>query len=349
MAYQQVYTVPEQNEILQVGGEQAIEKLYLAYQKQINDYVVRIMLEYGQKLNRAKIEDCQSAVKVKVCEIILKKPALTADFMAYIQEAVRHTVEYELFGQDHIVRGERNTMKRSRVMKVRDILIRSGNLNPSPEDIFQAVNEIYGNEGKKGKDGKIYPDITVGFIRRVLIRKVSLDDFSDRTMPASEEKGPEEQAQDDEFSRAVQRVLAALDEQDRRILKLQEDELTQKEIAKKLGMESVAYRYRKSILETYLAAALMSLGYQDACGVVSHKFEVAAGEFDSNIRPVLASMNAEEQKELLGMLTGKKKSGGGKIGKASEKVMAVLACLAAFDTKYGGRFGYREIYHKITR
>ena len=344
MTYQQVYTIQEQNEILREGGELAITKLYTAYEKQINDYVVRIMLSYGQKLYKVKIEDCQSAVKVKVCEIILKKPVLTADFMAYIQEAVRHTVEYELFGQDHIVRGERNAMKRAKVMKVRDILIRSGNVNPSPEDIFQELNRFSKNRGKTAKGGNTYPDITVRFIRNILIQTVSLDDFSERTMPASEEKGPEQQAQDDEFSRAVQRVLAALDEQDRKILKLQEDELTQKEIAKKLEMEIVAYRNRKSILETYLAAALMTLGYQDVCGVALHKFEVVVSEFDSNIRPVLSSMNAEEQRELLGILSGKKKRGGGKY---SEKIMAVLACLAGFDKKCGEKFGYGQIYHRI--
>lgn len=109
MAYQQVYTIQEQNNILREGGEQAVTRLWRAYERQINNFVVNIMLLHGQKLEKGKIEDCQSAVKVKVCEIIQKKPLLTSDFMAYIQDAVIHTVENELFGQDYIVHGEKKT------------------------------------------------------------------------------------------------------------------------------------------------------------------------------------------------------------------------------------------------
>ena len=345
MAYKQVYTMEEQNLILQEGGEQAIEKLYSAYAKQINDYVVRLMRGYGQNLTKEKIEDCQSAAKEKVCEIIVKKPVLTADFMAYIEDAVRYAVGNELFGQDQIVKGERNALKRAKVMKAREALIRNGNLNPSPEDIFQTVNMMFGNEGKKGKDATVYPDITEKFIRNILIKTISLDDFCEKNMPASAEKGPEEQAQDADFRDAVQRAFSALDKKDRQILALQEDKLTQKAIAKRLGMETVAYRFRKNVLETYLVAALISLGYQDACGVAEHRFEVVMGEFDNSIRPVLASLNTEEQKLLLDFLSGKKR----RAGKNSKKIIEVLACLAAFDTKCGEKFGYGEINRMINQ
>jgi len=346
MAYKQVYTIKEQNEILKEGGEQAIFRLWQAYEKQINDFVVHIMLGYGQKPDRGKIEDCQSAAKVKVCEIIWKKPQLTSDFMAYIQEAVIHAVENELFGQDHIVQGQRNLLKRAKVQKARETLIKGGNLNPTPEEIFEEINSMFENTGKI-KDGKAYPDITIRFIRNILVKTVSLDDFNEGTMPESQGKGLEEQAQDCDFSRAVQRVFSVLDERNRTILVLQGEGVSQKQIAKELGMEPVEYRFRKNVLETYLAAALMCLGYQDVTGLASHRFDVAEGNYDENVRHILASMNAEEQKVLMGILFGKKKSQAGKAGKMSEKVLAVFACMASLDEELGGRYGYGEIYRKL--
>ena len=179
------------------------------------------------------------------------------------------------------------------------------------------------------------------------MKTVSLDDFNEGTMPESQGKGPEEQVQDCDFSRTIQRVFSVLNERDRTILVLQGEEMSQKQIAKELGMEPVEYRFRKNVLETYLAAALMCLGYQDVMGMDSHRFDVAVGNYGGNIRHVLASMNAEEQKVLMGILFGKKRNHAGKVGKMSEKVQAVLACMAALDEEFSGRYGYGEIYQKL--
>lgn len=344
MAYKQVYTISEQNDILREGGEQAIIKLWQAYELQLNDFAIHIMLEYGQKLDKGKIEDCQSAVKLKVCEIIQKKPLLTSDFMAYIQEAVIHTIENELFGQDHIVQGERNLLKRAKVQKAREALIRGGKLNPTSEEIFDTVNSMFGNVGKV-KNGRVYHDITVRFINNILVKTVSLDEFNERTMPSSPEKSPEEQVQANDFSREIQRVFSVLDKRDKMILSLQGEEMTQKQAAKKLGMETAAYKFRKNVLKTYLAAALMCLGYSDACGVTLRKYEVIAENHSKNLRPVLASLNTEEQRVLLNLLSWhQKKIGRGKSGEVSKKVQDVLAYLTVFDEEFGGRYGYRQLF-----
>lgn len=353
MAYKQVYTIQEQNEILGEGGEQAIVRLWQAYEKQINDFVVHIMLGYGQKPDNGKIEDCQSAVKVKVCEIIWKKPQLTSDFMAYIQEAVIHTVENELFGQDYIVQGQRNLLKRAKVQKAREALVKGGNLNPTPKEIFEEINSMFGNTGKV-KDGKAYPDITIQFIRNILVKTVSLDAFNEGTMPESQGKGPEEQVQDCDFSRTVQRVLSVLDERDRTILILQGEEMSQKQIAKELGMESAAYRFHKNVLETYLVAAFICLGYGDECVVASHKFQVIVGDYgmnySRNLYPVLASLSVREQRVFLRIISSnRQESGAMKPSKVSRKLCAVLGCLAAFDEEFGRCYGYKDFFLMFLR
>lgn len=124
--------------------------------------------------------------------------------------------------------------------------------------------------------------------------------------------------------------------------------MIQKQIVKKLEIEAAVYKFRKDVVMTYLAAALMCLGYSDAGGVALHKYEVIAGNHSRNLRPVLASLNTDEQRVLLNLLSWRqKKIGRGKSGEVSKKVKDVLAYLIVFDEEFGGRYGYTKLFGDV--
>lgn len=382
--YKRVYEIYEQNHILQEGGTYAIEKLYPAYEKQLDDFAVKVMKQYGQKLTSDRIKECQSAAKLAFCKVVQSKPRLNADIMCYSQEAVRHAVLHELFGKNQMISGERNLIKLCKVMAARETLIQRKIKNPTAEQIYEELCSVpsqekyesernssklrgvqgesvcvdenedkdtmvkaerkHGNRGKVTKDGKVYDDISLRFIKNVLFEIVSLDGFQEGVMPTAPQKGPEEQMQDTELGEAIKKIFSVLSEKELKLLTLQESDMTQKEIAQFLEMTPGEYRFWKSILVTYFAAALMALGYEDLQELAHRKQDVVVNDVSDELYLVFACMKADEQKVFMGLLNGRKQKKG---GTTSGKIVAVLSLLAKFDLMYDGRFGYAKIARSI--